>query len=312
MFTRQPLFIPSIVVRRNCRRSSASIATGVGNNPNPFPPVRRANTRSRQNIRPDLVPCSFQVSLHLFEDHSPPPIKQPENIFANHPTRSNLLNDSTHLRPQIAVIRSSFPFSRDAEGLARESAGKYVNSPSINSCVEFPDISIQYRFRPIKPQNPLTEFLFLTLEHILPPYPRRRQIETSDPTEQTAMPHTCLPFSLPTQTFVSDLLIHLPTHSCNRILIPTGFFYSIAAFIKIGVKWRTSTPLYSFPDQRFAPPIQCLVIRLAAQASIGKNSHRLTVDVENRPKCQRALTEPFIHLNIFQGYFHDPCFRNPH
>src|SRR5579859_1418537 len=99
MLAMDPRFMPSMVDLRNCRMSSASIATGVGNNPHPLPSVRRPDTRSRQNIRPYLVPCSFQVSLHLLEDHSPPPIKQTENIFADHPTRSNLINDSTHLRP---------------------------------------------------------------------------------------------------------------------------------------------------------------------------------------------------------------------
>src|ERR1700748_1495694 len=121
MLAFHPFFIPSIVARRNCRMSSASIATGVGNNPDPFPPMRRPDTCSRQNIRPYIVPCSFQVSLHLLEDHSPPPIKQAENIFANHPTRSNFINDSIHLRPQVAVIRRSFSFSRDAERLTGKS-----------------------------------------------------------------------------------------------------------------------------------------------------------------------------------------------
>jgi hypothetical protein len=122
MLAIHPFFIPSIVEVLNCRMSSASIATGVGNNPNPFPSMRRPDTRSRQNIRPYLVPCSFQVNLHLFEYHSPPPIKEAENIFANHPTRSNLVNNSTHLRPQVAVIRRPFSFSGNTERLTGESS----------------------------------------------------------------------------------------------------------------------------------------------------------------------------------------------
>gem|GEM_PF-2424876 len=224
MLPHQPFFIPSIAVFRNCLMSSASIATGVGNNPNPVPPVRRANTRSRQNIRPDLVPCSLQVSLHLLEDHSPPPIKQTENIFANHPMRSNLINDSTHLRPQVAVIRRSFSFPGNAKRLARESSGQHVNSPSINSCVELPDVPIQSRIRPIKAKHPLTKLLLLALKHIFPPHPGRRQVEAADTAEQTSVSHRI------TRSFYDShpiLLLHpFRAGTSSSPVIPIGMLVS--------------------------------------------------------------------------------------
>ena len=53
----------------------ALAAVGVGNNPNPVPFMRGADTCSRQYKRPNLVAFSFQVSLHLLEDHAASPIK---------------------------------------------------------------------------------------------------------------------------------------------------------------------------------------------------------------------------------------------
>ena len=54
--------------------------------------------------RCDFVPFSFQVSLHLFEDHPSIPTNKAANIFAHDPTRLNFPNDSTHFGPQVAFV----------------------------------------------------------------------------------------------------------------------------------------------------------------------------------------------------------------
>jgi hypothetical protein len=88
-----------------------SVVLTVGNKPNPVTSVGCADTRSWKDTRPNLVPHTFQVSAHLFEDHPSIPIKQAANVFAHDEGRGNLRYDSTHLGPQVALVVLSQPLS---------------------------------------------------------------------------------------------------------------------------------------------------------------------------------------------------------
>lgn len=57
--------------RRRNRTAPLSRGCGVGNNEDPVTDVGRTDTRSWKYNRLYFVPFSFQVSEHLFEDHSP-------------------------------------------------------------------------------------------------------------------------------------------------------------------------------------------------------------------------------------------------
>ncbi|HTN16285.1 MAG TPA: hypothetical protein VL092_01295 [Chitinophagaceae bacterium] len=62
-----------------------SIAIGVGNKPDPVPAVRGIDSSSRKSIHLNFVSFSFQVRLHLFENHPLIPTNNSGNIFAYDP-----------------------------------------------------------------------------------------------------------------------------------------------------------------------------------------------------------------------------------
>src|SRR5690625_576996 len=82
----------------------ASLASGVGNKPNTVSLMGSVDGRSWKYIRLYFVPFSFQVSLHLLEDHPSIPINNAVNVFAHDPSWFNLCNRSKHLRPEVSLV----------------------------------------------------------------------------------------------------------------------------------------------------------------------------------------------------------------
>lgn len=97
-----------------------SVAFGVGHDEDPLSLVRRADSASWNNERPDGVAFTFQVAENAVETHA----DEPSNILSTHPTGPELLDDSKHFRPEPAVVGGSFSFARVRDRLAREAAGE--------------------------------------------------------------------------------------------------------------------------------------------------------------------------------------------
>jgi len=79
---------------------AATDATTVGNNGDPVPPVRGADTASWKYKRPCFVTLSFQVSKHIVECH----MDDSSNVFTTHPSGLNFVNNAEHFWPQVTVI----------------------------------------------------------------------------------------------------------------------------------------------------------------------------------------------------------------
>jgi hypothetical protein len=85
----------------------------VGNKPNPVSSVGSVDTASWKYKREDLVPTSFQVSLHFVEYHPSIPTNNAANIFPHNVARLNLANNSKHCRPEVSVILFSKSLTGD-------------------------------------------------------------------------------------------------------------------------------------------------------------------------------------------------------
>jgi len=109
------------------------VPLGVGNNPEPVSAVGGVDGTSRNNKRPRGVAETFQVSKHVVERQG----DETSNIFANDPSGSCECNNSTHLRPEVAVIVLACLLSGDGERLAGESSAYEVDpsKASQSACV---------------------------------------------------------------------------------------------------------------------------------------------------------------------------------
>lgn len=97
-----------------------SLVELVGNNPNSISSVGRIDGNSWYNKRLYFVAFFFQVSTHLFENHTFVPSSESRNIFSNDPSWSENRDALKHLRPEVAVVSRSLPSSGLGKWLARE------------------------------------------------------------------------------------------------------------------------------------------------------------------------------------------------
>ena len=156
-----------------------SFVVGVGNKPHSISSVRSIDGTSWNKKRLNFVPRSFQVSLHLLENHSVRPINDAENIFAHNPTWLNLSNCSQHLWPEIAVIVCTFALASETERLAGESACKHVDVSSMNSKVCCLDIFILFSVGEMICKHLAAERIDLAVKNILPTHPLGGQVEAA-------------------------------------------------------------------------------------------------------------------------------------
>jgi hypothetical protein len=161
----------------------AMLASGVGNNPDPVPPVERVNGTSWNNGRRCGVADGFHFSKHLVEAQR----DVTNNVFRQYPTGSCNLNNPAHRWPEVAVIIRAFSLPGTTKRLARVSAGNKVNS-SIVFRVERFHVIVNWDFGEVFRQHlfcvrvDLTESdRFDSSDHL------SRKRESSDPTEQIKM-----------------------------------------------------------------------------------------------------------------------------
>lgn len=102
---------------------AASIAVGVGQDCVSVSLVWSADAASWNHKRPRGVAFAFQVRKHIVERQ----IEDVSNILSNDPRGPQLLNNSQHLRPEVAVILLASALSGLGEWLAWEPAGNKVN-----------------------------------------------------------------------------------------------------------------------------------------------------------------------------------------
>jgi len=152
---------------------------GVSNKPNSVSSVRCADPTSWKYKRCDFVPFSFQVSLHLVEDHPSIPTNKAANIFAHDPTRLNFPNDATHFGPQVAFVFLAHTLSCEGVGLARESSCEDINSSKVSCRVEFFEVSILYGVWEVVFEDLPWELFPLAVEDVLPAHPLGGEVKPS-------------------------------------------------------------------------------------------------------------------------------------
>ena len=109
----------------------------MGADPNPVPSVGRTLGASWNNKRLNFVAFIFQVKAHSLEYHSVLQSKEARNVFRQDPSGFNFVNRSKHLRPEEAIILTSFSLSGAGKRLAGEAAGEEVNSGCSNLYARF-------------------------------------------------------------------------------------------------------------------------------------------------------------------------------
>ncbi len=91
----------------------------VGHNPNPVSPMRGVDGTSRYNKRPAGVADFFQVSQHTVEAQR----DVSSNILEKAPSGSELGNERSKVRPEMAVIRRAQSLPGETEGLTGVACG---------------------------------------------------------------------------------------------------------------------------------------------------------------------------------------------
>jgi hypothetical protein len=99
----------------------------VRNNPNSVSPMRGVRGDSWNNKRLDFVTNGFQVKAHLLEYQSAFKSKYSTHILSDDPAWLEILNNSVHFWPKIAVIRCASSFACLGEGLTRKSPCEEIN-----------------------------------------------------------------------------------------------------------------------------------------------------------------------------------------
>jgi hypothetical protein len=137
--------LPIVIASRFARYSGVhesllwSLAVSVGNNPDAIPSVVSPCGTSWNNKRPRGVAETFQVSEHFVEAQA----DVTSNVLAKDPSGSRECNNSTQLRPEVAVILMRSASSGDTEGLTGVSAADEIDSskPTQSVCCNRPDVS---------------------------------------------------------------------------------------------------------------------------------------------------------------------------
>lgn len=103
-----------------------------------------SNRASRNIKRPRGVAEGLQVIKHGVEAHP----DQPNNVFSNDPRGPQFFDKAAILRPEVAVIFSAQSLSREAEGLAGESAANKLDCPDIGAA-QTSDIAVDGHAWPV-------------------------------------------------------------------------------------------------------------------------------------------------------------------
>lgn len=120
----RPLFGPVRPASGFPQNPAASIAVGVGNNPETIPAVPGIDGTSRNNKRLRGVTALLQVSKHVVE----PQADESRHIFTNNPSGPECRDSIPHCRPEVTVVFRAKSVPGDGERLAREAPGEQVNS----------------------------------------------------------------------------------------------------------------------------------------------------------------------------------------
>jgi len=118
---------------------------GVGNNPEPVPPVWGTDGTSRNNERPDSVAVTFQLCGNGVETEA----NMSANILGQDPTGASFSNDSVHLRPEVSRVRFPKLLARCGEGLAGVSTANNVNCSGELAAVERADVVVDRYVGPV-------------------------------------------------------------------------------------------------------------------------------------------------------------------
>src|SRR5262245_25975562 len=86
--------------------------------------MRRPNSASRDNGRPNGVADAFQIMGHGVEPLVP---NRLHNLLTKHRCRSALANEPEPMRPQVPVVGCTTFFARPAKRLARTRAGPHFS-----------------------------------------------------------------------------------------------------------------------------------------------------------------------------------------
>jgi len=133
-------------------------SVGVGKNPETVPSMPGTHTRSRKSNRPRLVTAGFQVIKHLVECHC----DEARNIFTKDESRSELVNNPQHFRPEVTVICRAFSLPGNGKRLTWESSANKVNWPEV-CCSALSRVPELWDVGPVFCEDSLTVFIYLHL-----------------------------------------------------------------------------------------------------------------------------------------------------
>lgn len=159
---------------------TSSLVVGVSNKPNPVPSVGCADTASWKNERLNGVPCIFQVSAHLLEDHPSVPINKPAYVLPHNVARGAFSYNAQHLGPQVALVVFALSLSGEAVWLAREPSADNINSSSVSCRVELADVLVLFGMGKMVFKNSPWEVLPLAIKNVCPTCPFGGQVKPSD------------------------------------------------------------------------------------------------------------------------------------
>nr|WP_240613075.1 hypothetical protein [Chitinophaga parva] len=182
-----------ILARRRSIFSRAVVApvsftSGVGNNPEPFSFVRGTDASSWNKKGQQLVTLCLQVSIHLPEYQAFLPIKNPGNVLGHDPTGPDLLNNSKHCRPEVAVICCASALPGCTKRLAGEPACDDVDAAPERFAGHLPDVLITLCFRPVKIQYVPAKGIYFAVKYIFSSSPFGSQVKPTNPRKKAAMP----------------------------------------------------------------------------------------------------------------------------
>lgn len=111
--------------------------SGVGQDEEPFAPVRRANFRRAEYARVNLVTHAAKVAPHFAQPES----HVPSHVLEEAPSRGNISNELCNARPEMSRVVTAEPLAGDAERLAGITANDSLHAATPRSAVECVKIS---------------------------------------------------------------------------------------------------------------------------------------------------------------------------
>ena len=119
---------------------SISLLCGVGQNPQPFPPVRRSNVVRSQHAPFRIEPARGQVGKDLSEVGAAIPGKETRDVLEKPVAGLYLAKHAEGVRPEVALVGVPEPLPGNGEGLTREAARDAIHDATPRSTVEGADI----------------------------------------------------------------------------------------------------------------------------------------------------------------------------